>query len=243
MRFLIFILLLTLTMHVFAQNDRKYVRKGNSSYNDGNYQEAEVGYRKALERDPSSYKADYNLGNALYKQEQYDAAAGRYSALAEKETDHEKLSRYYYNLGNTMFESQKYKESAEAYKMALRNNPKDMDAKHNLQLALQHLREQQQQQQQNKDNQQGENDQDEQKKDQNDQQNQNPKQDEQKNDQNRGEQNNDDAQQPRTPKKGEITPEDAERILQALENEEKEVMKKVQERKEQTRKVPVDKNW
>jgi tetratricopeptide (TPR) repeat protein len=227
-------------MDVFTQNDRKYVRKGNSSYKEGNYQQAEVDYRKALERDPSSYKADFNLGNAMYKQEQYDAAAGRYSALAEKETDHEKLSRYYYNLGNTMFESQKYKESIEAYKMALRNNPADMDAKHNLQLALQYLREQQEQQQ-NKDNQQGGDNQNEQKKDQNEEKNQDPKQDQQKNDQNQGDQNND-AQNP-PPQKGEITPEDAERILQALENEEKEVMKKVQERKEQSRKVPVDKNW
>jgi Ca-activated chloride channel homolog len=242
MRFLIFILLLPIARDVFPQADRKLVRKGNNSYNDGIYQQAEVDYRKALERDPSSYKADYNLGNALYKQKQYEAAAGRYRALAEKETDQEKLSRYYYNLGNTMFESQKYKESAEAYKMALRNNPDDMDAKHNLQLALQYLKEQQQQQQkqQNKDNQQGDNDQ--KKNDRNDQQNQDANQDQQKNDQKGSEQNNKDAQQ-HTPKKGEITPEDAERILQALENEEKEVMKKVQERKEQMRKVPVDKNW
>ena len=55
--------------------------------------------------------------------------------LLKRKAISRKLGRYYYNLGNTMFESKKYQESVDAYKNALRNNPGDMDAKHNLQLA------------------------------------------------------------------------------------------------------------
>ena len=99
MKTLTILILGIFTSNAFSQAERKHIRDGNGDYREGNYQQAELEYRKALEKDPSSYKADYNLGNALYKQKQYDAAAGRYSALAENETDHENLSRYYYNLG------------------------------------------------------------------------------------------------------------------------------------------------
>ena len=204
MRSITLIGLTVIALNAYSQAERKYIREGNGEYKDGNYQQAEVEYRKALEKDPQSYPADFNLGNALYKQKQYDAAASKYSALAGNEHNKQKLSRYYYNLGNSLFQKQKYSESIEAYKNALRNNPTDMDAKHNLQLALQMLNQQNQQQQQ---------------------------QDQQ--------QNNGQPQH----QKGQISPEDAERILQALENEEKEVIKKVQERKERVQKADVEKNW
>jgi Ca-activated chloride channel family protein len=99
-----------------------------------------------LEKDSKSFRADYNLGNALYRQKQFDAAADRYAGLAKMEKDKQKLSRCYYNMGNTMYESRKYQESVDAYKNALRNNPGDMDAKHNLQLAQRMLNNQKNQQ-------------------------------------------------------------------------------------------------
>ncbi len=245
MKNLLCILLTAFTVQAFSQSETTSLRKGNSKYKEGNYQQAEVEYRKALEKDPDSYKAEYNMGNALYKQKQYDAAIGRYAELAEKETDKNKKSQYYYNLGNAYFENQKYKESIEAYKMALRNNPSDADAKHNLQFALRMLQEQQQQQNQqggdNKEKNEQDNNQQNQDNKQDQQDNQNS-QDQQDNQGNQEQQNQQENAQPQ-PVKGQITPEDAERILQALENQEKEVMKRVQEKKEQVRKVPVDKNW
>lgn len=244
MRWMILLTMFLISAVVFAQPDRKCVRKGNNNYKEGNYQQAEVEYRKALEGNPASYKADFNLGNALYKQKQYDAAAGKYSGLAEKESDTQKLGRYYYNLGNALFEKKSYRESIEAYKNALRNMPGDMDAKHNLQLALRMLNEQQQQhqnkngQQQNKDQQKQ---QDSEKDQQNqDQQNQNQQDKNQQQDQ-KNQESQDNSQQHQV--KGQISPEDAERILQALENEEKDVMKRVQEKKERGQKVQSDKNW
>ena len=216
------------TMPVWSQADRPYIRKGNGKFEDGKYQQAEIEYRKALEKVPQSYRADYNLGNALYKQKQYDAAVSKYSSLAKNEKNRQNLNRFHYNLGNALYKSQKYGESVEAYKNALRNNPKDLDAKHNLQLAMQKLNEQKQQQdQKNRQNK------DQQNKDQ--QQKNKPQPDQQDKDKQQA--------QPQQNQRGQISPEDADRILKALENEEKNVMKKVQDEKQHRQEKPLDKNW
>jgi len=219
-----------------SQTDQKYVRKGNRDYDDGKYPEAEINYRKALEENPGSFKAVFNLGNSIYKQENYPAAAGHYGTLAEKPSNSGEASKYYYNLGNSFFKSGKYKESATAYKNALLNDPSDMDAKHNLQMALRMLNKQQQEQS-------GEGQQDQQ-----DQQ----EQQQQENPQNSGDQNaqeNSDGDEQEDPREqaqqipGQISKEDAERLLQTLENEEKEVLNRVQDQKGRREEIPVEKNW
>jgi len=266
MRSFVIIVFAILCQYTWSQADNKYIRKGNGNYRDSNYQQAEVEYRKALEENPSSQKADFNLGNSLYKQKQYDAAAGKYSSLIEQShasSGHTEQSRsmtgesltpaghsrsatisnYYYNLGNTLFQGQKFRESIEAYKNALRNNPADPDAKHNLQLALKMMKEQEQQQNKDQQNNNDSNDEEQKQQQQQDKKDQQNKEEQNKDQQNN--QNQDDANDQQQPehRKAEITPEDAERILQALEHEEKETMKEVQERKENSRKVPVEKNW
>ncbi len=225
-----------------SQTERRYIRKGNGAYDDGQYQQAEIEYRKALEKVPLSGKADYNLGNALYKQKQFDAAAIKYAALVEKGKDKKDLNRYYYNLGNALFDGRKYQESVEAYKNALRNDPRDMDAKHNLQMALKKLMEQQQQNKSDQQNKEDQQDKEGQNRDQQgkDQESKNQQQKDQSQDK-----KDDNPQQPQQaqPSPKQITPEDAERILQALENEEKNVIRKVQEQKEHLQQVPLEKNW
>jgi Ca-activated chloride channel homolog len=246
MKWIVLIILALLTLNVFSQSERKYVRRGNRLYEDKKFQEADIQYRKALEKSPGSPAASYNLGNALYKQNQFDAAVQRYKDLAGKQKDIQGKNSDYYNLGNALYKTGKYQESIDAYKNALRKMPEDMDAKHNLQLAMKKLEMQKQQKKQqdqqnkkdeNKDNKDNKdkNKQDN-KKDDNKQQNQQDKQQqspEDKKDQQNNQQN----------VKGQISPKDAERILQALENEEKDVLKKVQDQQKQVRKVPVDKNW
>jgi len=154
MKWLVIMILALSATDGYTQAERKFVRRGNREYDDKKFQEAEIQYRKALEKDPKSVAADYNLGNALYRQQQYDAAASRYTAMTEKQKSNTELNRDYYNLGNTMYKAGKFKESVEAYKNALRRIPGDMDAKHNLQLALKKLQEEQQQNNQDKNQQQ-----------------------------------------------------------------------------------------
>jgi tetratricopeptide (TPR) repeat protein len=241
MRWIILMAMAVVAFQAFSQTDRKYVRKGNRDFNEKNFQQAEIQYRKALEKNAQSVGADYNLGNALYRQKQFDAAASRYSTLAEKDKNKNSLSQEYYNLGNALYNSGKYKESIEAYKNSLRVHSGDMDAKHNLQMALRKLAAVNQKQKEDQNNQKKNDGQ----KDQKDTQSQS------KENENKGD--NKDAQQPpggnenspQEPRdvKGQISPQDAERILQALENEEKNVLKKVQDQKKKSQKAPVDKNW
>ena len=245
MRSFVIILLSFVAGDGISQAERKFIRQGNRDYNEKNFQQAEIGYRKALEKTPGSVPADYNLGNALYRQKQFEPASSKYADLAQKEKETGALGRYYYNLGNALFESKKYTESIEAYKNALRANPSDADAKHNLQLALRMLNdqnkrknqeqkgEQDQQEQGKKDQEQG--NKDEQKPEQGQEQGQ-----EQGEQQEQQSQPGDDKDQQA---RSQISPQDAERILKALENEEKNVLKRVQEQKKKVQKPAVDKNW
>ncbi len=247
MKPLLLLIITGTTIGAYAQTDRSHIRQGNGKFEDGRYQDAEIDYRKALEEDPQSFRADYNLGNALYKQKQYDAAALKYAALTKNEKDRQNLDRYFYNLGNAYYENKKYQESVEAYKNALRKNPRDMDAKHNLQLAMRKLEEmkqqEQQQTQQGKDKEQQEKEEQQQEKQKQDQQqNEQQQEKEEQENQDPGKEPQQQAQQPEQ-MKGQISREDAERILQALENEEKNVMKRVQEQKQHRQKVPLGKNW
>lgn len=247
---LIWVLLLLCNLS-YSQVEQEYVRRGNREYEDEKYKDAEILYRRALEKNPESERANYNLGNTMYRQDQYEAAAARYDGLLKDSKDPVKRSRYYYNLGNTWFRTGKYKESIDAYKNALLNNPDDMDAKHNLQMALrmqqqnqQQQNQQQQNQQQNQQSQDQQQNRNQQENQQQNQQNQEQQQDQRNNNQSgqeQADQNNPEMQ----PERGQISPEDAERLLKALENDEKNVMKKVQEQqeRERMRQVPVEKNW
>ena len=57
-----------------AQEDRREVRKGNRRFKDGAFGEAGIEYMRALQKDSMSVAANYNLANALYRQEDYEKA-------------------------------------------------------------------------------------------------------------------------------------------------------------------------
>ena len=230
---------------LFAQNPSREVRKGNKQFEKGVYDKAEYEYRRALEIDEKSAPANNNLGSTLYKQKQYEAAESKYQqALDGTKTRKSNPSDYWYNLGNTYFQQQKLKESIEAYKSALRLNPSDADAKHNLMLAQQMQQQQEQQQQQNKDQENKDQDQDKQQQDQDkkdDQQKEEQQNQQQQEDQNENPQQQ--QQQQQQQQSQQISKEDAERLLKAVEQDEKDVLKKLQEEKAKARKVPTEKEW
>ncbi|MBO4654893.1 MAG: VWA domain-containing protein [Bacteroidales bacterium] len=118
------------------------------------YQQAEINYRKAMETTHNYDKANYNLGNSLYRQERYEEAGKAFESVANNQSSSKDLrGRAYHNLGNSLLKQEKYKESIDAYKNALKLNPKDMDTKYNLEYARQKMMRQMQQQQQNQQNQ------------------------------------------------------------------------------------------
>jgi len=241
-RFRLVIPMLLFGACAYGQDDKKEVRSGNVNYEHGNYSEAELNYRKALEKNATSYPGSYNLGSSLYRQDKNEEAAASYAAAADKAKSNEEKAKAYHNLGNALVKSGKFEEGITAYKNALRLNPEDNDTRYNLAYAQSMLRkQQQQQQQQNKD----QNENKDQKDNQQQKENQNKSQDQKKkeNADNKDQQQQDkskdgqEKQQPR-PK---ISKEDAERILQALKNNEQELNKKLS--KKEGVPVIVEKNW
>ncbi len=232
------VLVLLGTSRLTAQTVRSSVTDGNRLYDKGKFNDAEVEYKKALAKDPKSHAAQFNLGDALFKQQRFDEAMREYNNSAMATRDAEGKGASFYNLGNSFFRSNKLQESIEAYKQALRTNPDDDDARYNLQMALDRLKQQQQNknQQKNQKDQQKQNQQQNQDQKQNQQQNQNQQQQQQP--------QNQQAKQDQTRQqqmKNQMPKEEADRILEALRNTEKQIQKEL--RKRPAAKVHVEKDW
>lgn len=226
--YFILLMLLTVSAVAFGQKtDRDYLRSGNKLYKDSLFVKAEVDYRKALEVNPKSSAAMYNLGNALLMQQKAQEAMEQYQAASRLEKDKAKLAQIYHNMGVILQSSKKLPECIEAYKESLRNNPHDNETRYNLALAQKQLKDQQQ----NQDKQQ------EQKQDQKqDEQQQNKdQQDQDKKDQ---QQNNQQQQQ----NQNEMSKENAEQLLNAAMQDEKNVQDKVK-KQIQIQGKKLDKDW
>ncbi|WP_294634498.1 tetratricopeptide repeat protein [uncultured Bacteroides sp.] len=209
------ILLLVVSVSVSAQKaERDYIRKGNRAYKDSTYVNAEVNYRKAIDVNPKSTIAMYNLGNTLMLQNKLQEAMEQYVAATKMEKDKSKLAQIYHNMGVIFHSGKDYAKAVEAYKESLRNNPKDDETRYNLALAQKMLKEQEQNQQ-NQDQNQDQNQQDKEK--------EQDKQDQNKQDK----QNQDQQQQPSQPQDNKMSKENAEQLLKSVMQDEKDVQDKV----------------
>ncbi len=232
MRVLATIALCALACTMHAQSVRSLVNGGNDQYKDKKYNEAEVNYRKALEREKDLIQGHFNLGNALAKQGKSEDAAKEFDIAREKSQDTSTRANASFNVGNTHMAAQQYGDAIKSYVEALRANPGDDEAKYNLSYALQKLRQQQQQQQkqqQEKKNDKNKNNQnkDQQKQDQKDQKKQNDQQKQQ--------------QQQQQKQEKRMSKSDADRILEVLKNNEKDVQKRLRVRPAERAKT--DKDW
>jgi Ca-activated chloride channel family protein len=220
---------------IYGQGEKKFVRQGNGQYSDKKFADSEVSYRKAIDKNKMSTDAGFNLGDALYKQNKYEEAGKQFLDNTVAVTDNNKKSASLYNLGNSMLNNKKVKESIEAYKNSLKLNPGNKEAKYNLAYA-QDLLKQQQQQQDQKDK---ENNKDNKKEDQNKDQKKDQNKDQDKNNDNKQEQNQKNQQQQQQG----ISKEDAQRLLNAIANDEKNVQEKVKLAKAAKEKVRTRINW
>jgi Ca-activated chloride channel homolog len=218
---------------MFAQSTRGLVNDGVDLYKEKKFADAEVNFKKGTEKSPESFEAKFNLGDAYYKQERYeDAIKSFQSALVNTRNDQER-AKIFHNVGNSLLKSQKIKESIGAYKEALKLNPNDKETKYNLSYALNQLKNPDQNQQQNNQNK------DENKDQQQDKQNQDQQQqDQQKQDQQKQEQQ---QQQSQEQKEQELTKKEAENILNALKENEKDLQKQL--RKIRGQRVKTEKDW
>lgn len=240
-RFTLILMVLMVVILANGQNDRKVIRDGVRAYEDEEYGEAEVQFRKAENINHESFEADFNTGTALYAQEKYEETVKQYESLLEQTDDTDKEAHIWHNIGNSLLEAQQYGPSIEAFKNSLRKNPSDMDTRYNLAYAKQKLNEQQQQEQ-NKDDQDQDKNKDQQDQEQNkDQQDQEDnKEQEQNEDQ---EENKDQQEQKQQPQPQQISKDDAERMLNAIQQQEKDVKEKVDKNKAAAAKVKTEKDW
>ena len=224
------LLALLMSTTIQAQTDRLLVRQGNKQFRVGNYAEAEVSYRKAVEKNPRNAQAIFNLGNALLGQRKDSAAVSQFEQAAKLETNPIRKSQAYHNIGVICQGQKQFAQAIEAYKESLRNNPADDETRYNLELCK---RQQQQQQNQDQQNQQNKDDKDQKNKDKKDQQKQDQdKKDQQKQDQQKQQQD-----------KQQMSKENAEQMLNAAIQEEKQTQERMKKAQQQPNRRSLQKNW
>lgn len=260
--FFLFFVITTCTLN--AQSEHSLLLKGTNAYQKGDFETAETSFKEATTQNNSSVKGNFNLGNSLYKREKYDEAITYFENAASQTEDKSEKSQAFYNLGNTRLAQAKggmqqqgqappsltkdgqeqLEQAITAYKDALRNNPSDYDAKNNLNVAYQMLRQQEQQQ---------ENDQD--KKD--DNQDKNQDQDNKDDNQDKQDKNQEKPSDPQKPNENkpidndnqevnsdaqELKKDEVDRLMEIIEQEDKKVQEKLINRK-RTKTQTSDKEW
>jgi hypothetical protein len=258
-QFIIVVLLVLQASFLFAQQEKKYIRKGNEQYLQQNYKEAENSYRQSVGKAGKTVEGNFNLGDALYKQKKYADAGAQFNKIAATSGNNKAvMAKAYHNLGNSLLESKKLEESIAAYKKSLLNNPQDDETRYNLAYAQKKL--QQQQDKKNQDNKNNKNNKDKNdknkdkdKKDQdkkNDDKNKDDKdkKDQDKKDQDKDKQNQDKKDQDKKDQQNgqdpnNVSKDDAERMLEALNNDEKQTQDRLKNKKLKGAKVRIAKDW
>ena len=269
---------LTFSLALSAQTERKSTRTGNTHYESGKFVDAEINYKKALEQNANLLEAQFNLGDALAKQDRFEEALASFDLVSSTSEDEQLKANAFHNKGNVQLQQQDLEGAIESYKEALRTNPKDHQTRYNYAYAKKQLEQQQEQEQQQdqeqdqeqnqeQDQEQQENqnsddndnqnkedaengEQDDSEQDQQDQQDQgDTKEDEtQENDQNSGETDGEETKDEQEEKQGEakenkLNPEEAQRLLEALKQEENKVQAKMKKHKIKGSKVKIEKDW
>lgn len=217
---------------LFAQEDKKDVRRGNKDYRKSNFKEAEIDYRKALLKDSTSFAATYDLANALYSQKDYEGAANTLEKLSKSAPESQYADRYYFNKGNVSLQKKDYKTAVDDFKQALLRDPGDLRAKESYIYAKKMLENQE-------NGGEGESNQDKQDQNGNDQQNQDQQQNQQPSDGQQDKQEGEGQAQQQ-----QISAQQAQQILKAIQAKEKETQEKVEKAKAQNEKSrQKDKNW
>ena len=238
MKRLLIILSLLISFTSFAQNKKSLLREGNTLYADSSYNDAEMQYRKSLEKDQDYFNASFNLADAVYKQERYEESSALFGALIDNAPTESDLSKVYHNMGNSLVKEQKLDEAIDAYKNALRINPNDAETRHNLALCKKQKQEQEQQQEENKEDKE---EQEENKEDKEGEKKEEQEKNEQKNENQK--QKQEEQQNQKEEKKEEMSKEDAEKMLEAIQQQEKDLQEELQKKKVKGKKVKVLKDW
>lgn len=235
----ILVLLGMMPLVILGQSAHRHLRNGDKAYKQEMYDVAEESYRKSVEQSPSA-KGTFNLGNTVYQQDRFEEAVQHYQQTVNSSSDDVELAEALYNLGTAQLKNGQLEEAVESYKSAVRANPEDDEIRQNLYVAKL-LRRQEQQQEQKQEQQQEDNQQSDEENQ--DQQNQDDQQGESQEGQpsSDSEIDNQGGESPNPEEAQELSKEDAEKLLQVIENEEKSVQEKL--RKISGNKKKPKKDW
>ena len=223
-----------------TQKEKTDTRTGNKQFDKENYTDAEASYKKALDRKNNMPEATFNLGDAVYKQKRYDEAIKQFQLSAQTNPDPKVKAQAYHNLGNTYLEQRKWEDAVKSYKESLKINANDKDTKYNLAYANSMLIQQKNQQQNKKDDKKDKDkDKKDDKKDQQQGKNPDSKPDDKPGDKGKDQQGKNDQKK----SGGQMTREQAEKLLQALKDEEQKTNQKVQQKQVKASNVKIQKDW
>jgi tetratricopeptide (TPR) repeat protein len=247
------LLLLLGSMGVMAQEKDHYLSKANDQFADKQYADAEANYRISKSKANQKALASYNLGNAIYKQNQASEAKYAYIDAVEKSKLRSEKHNAFHNLGNVYMKEKKYTEAVAAFKDALRNDPTDEESRYNLALAKKLLKDNPPPKDDKKDDKKDKNK--DKKDDKKDQKNQDKKDDKNKGDQDKKDDKKDQGKNPNNkdqndpsqgqpkPKPGGISKERLQNLLDAVNNEEKKIQDKVNAKKIKGQPIQTEKDW
>jgi len=254
-------------LSTFAQSERKMARKGNTQYETGNFIDAEINYKKALKKNAGLLEAEFNLGDALVKQERFDEALESFEKVSSSSKDPNLKANALHNKGNVLLSQQDLEGALESYKDALRIDPKDNETRYNYAYVKKLLDQQQQEQnEENKDENKDDKDQNEENKDkgdQNQESSENEDKDKKEDQQDQGENKEDESEQDQQdkgqtdgensdeekqgeqpkPRENKLSPEESQRLLDALNQQEDKVQDKMKKHKLKGAKIKIEKDW
>lgn len=240
-----------------------FVYKANELVNQENYVEAEMEYRRAISKAPNKAVGAYNLANSYYKKGSFDEALFRSQEAANNATTKDQKHRAFHNIGNILMQNKKCKEAVEAFKMALRNNPKDDETRYNYALAKECADEQKdgggdedkkddnKDEEKDKEDEQKKEDENKDKKDEGDdekkegdkEEDEDGKPKDDKKDDGKGQDDKKNPDQKQKPKPGQMSPQQIKNILDAMQNQEQKVQEKMNAEKQKGAKVKTEKDW
>ncbi len=254
------------------QKSNNYVAEANDLVESDDFVLAEKEYRKAISVKSTSVSGTYNLAHSYYEKENFEEALYRNQEAAKNAIDKTEKYKIYHNIGNILMQKKKCKEAVEAFKNALRNNPKDEETRYNLGLAKECAKGQKEDpQEEDKD---GENKSDKEKDKENEDKKEDEKEEEDKGDEkedekdkgdkdknegddkpeddkgkpkeekkDEGKEGNDDKKQQPQQQPGQLSPQQIKNLLEAMNNQEQKVQEKINAKKVKGAKVQTDKDW
>lgn len=210
----------------YGQSERGYIRSGNKQYRSKNYPEAEISYRKAIEKNRDNAQAVYNLGNALLLQQKDSAAIRQFEQSAKMEKNPLRKAKSFHNIGVICQGHKMFAEAIAAYKDALRLNPNDDETRYNLELCKRQLKQQKQ----------------DDKKDKNKEQDNKDKQDKNKEEKQKQEKDKQQKQEEQQ-KDNKMSKENAEQLLNAAMQQERNTQQRMKKAMQPQRSRRLQKNW